>query len=406
MPISSLSLLVQPSVQHYLIEHENVDERALVLKQKAILGVPVSLIATQIIGRRKAKAKLPTWHKTIGIIYPPSINLEQCSSEATAIFKTRLLKSIVSTCGCAADITGGFGVDTFFLSSIFNSVYYTEPNAELLEIARHNHHQLGVSGITYHQLTAEAFIKGIDFPLDLVYLDPSRRDGNSRKVYRLSDCVPDITALQSDLFSKCRFIMVKASPLLDIQQGLREIRFVKRVSVVSVNNECKELLFLAEKNVVEEPVVEAVDLSDHGEVRSVFQFTFSEERNANAELSEPEKFLYEPSASILKAGAFKLIAEKFGLRKLASNTHLYTSTSFIPDFPGKIFQIECLNPDSKQLKEQLPDAQVNVISRNYPLSTDEIRKKWNLRDGGEKFLIGFSTAKRKHLAMCVKVKGI
>ncbi len=399
-----ISSIAQEFVQSFLRVHENDDEKIFVLKQKEINGIPTSIIAMQLIGRRKAKTKLPTWYKTKGIVYPPTINLEQCSSEATSIYKTQIINSFISCRHKAADITGGFGVDTFFLSSLFESFHYIEPNTELYEITNHNQKQLDAHNIIPHNLSAEDFLNKIDIDLDLVYIDPSRRDEKSRKVYRLSDCTPDISKLQHDLFHKCRFLLLKASPLLDIHQGLREIQFVKRIYVVSVHNECKELLFLAEQNFSEEPQIEAVDLYENGKVRSTFPFSFSRERNAIAKSDEPQRFLYEPSASILKAGAFKLIAEKFGLFKLASSTHLYTSSALVPDFPGKTFLIEHLNPDPKQLSELLPDGQVNVVIRNYPLSTEEIKKKWHLRDGGEKFLIGFSTVKRKHLALCVKVK--
>jgi hypothetical protein len=403
--MSSLSLLTQQTIQNFLFEHENEDEKAFVLKQKEIHGVPSSVIATQLIGRRKAKTKLPTWYKTKGIIYPATINLEQCSSEATAIFKRDLIHSLISQTVLAADITGGFGVDTYFLSSIFDSFHYIEPYADLVEIANHNHHQLGASRITHQNLSGEVFIKATPLEFDLIYIDPSRRDEKSRKIYRLSDCIPDINTLQHDLFQKCRFLLVKAAPLLDIQQGLREIQQVKRVTVVSVNNECKELLFFAEKSYQEEPLIEAVDLFDTGKIRSSFRFTLAEEKKAQAKTGEPEGFLYEPNAPILKAGAFKLIAEKLGLIKLSSNTHLYTSSKHVTDFPGKVFKIEYLNPDIKHLNKMLPDKQVNVISRNYPLTPEEIKKKLRLRDGGEKFLIAFSSTSRKHLALCEKIRG-
>lgn len=399
-----ISVIAQEPVQVFLSEHENDDEKKLVLKQKEIIGIPSALMATQLTGRRKAKVKLPTWYKTKNIVYPPAIHLEQCSSEATAIYKTQIIDSFLSIRHKAADITGGFGVDTFFLSSLFECVHYTEPNTALYEITRHNHKQLGVNNIIHHHWSGEDFLKQNDIDLDLVYIDPSRRDEKSRKVYRLSDCIPDINTLQHDLFHKSRFVLVKASPLLDIQQGLREIRNVKRVFVVSVHNECKELLFMAEKNSTEEPLIEAVDLYENGKVRSAFIFSLEEERNARVKSDEPERFLYEPNASILKAGAFKLIAEKLGLTKLAPNTHLYTSSELVPGFPGRTFLIERLNPDSQQLNEMLADRQVNVVSRNYPLTTEEIRKKWHLRDGGEKFLIGFSSTQKKYLALCERVK--
>ncbi|MEY4931611.1 MAG: hypothetical protein RI909_2335 [Bacteroidota bacterium] len=398
--------VAQPNIQNYLIAHEYDDERALVLKQKEVDGIPSSLIASQLSGRRKAKAKLPTWYKTKGMVYPPSVNLEQCSSEATAAFKVSVITSMISPKRIMVDLTGGFGVDAFFFSNAFDSVHYTEPNTELFEITKHNHHQLGASNITHHCLSAEAFVQQAKVAFDLVYIDPSRRDEHARKVHKLADCTPDITALQSVLLQKSRFILLKASPLLDIQQGLREMQHVKKVFVVSVNNKCKELLFLAEQGFDGEPLIEAIDLFENGGVRSSFLFSLADEKKAEASIGEPDHYLYEPNASVLKSGAFKLIAEKFGLTKLDVNTHLYTSAEIIASFPGKVFRIECLNPDSAQLKTILPDSKVNIVSRNYPLTPDEIKKKLRLRDGGFVYLIGFSSSRKKHLALCSRVTDI
>lgn len=403
MLTSYLLQVSQPDIQNYLIEHEYDDERSLVLKQKEVNGVPSSLIASQLIGRRKAKTKLPGWYKTKGVVYPPGVNLEQCSSEATAIFKISIIKSQVSPEGTAIDLTGGFGVDTFFLSTSFQAVHYLEPNAELVEITKHNHHRLGASNIIHHCFSAEEFIQQTTLEFDLAYIDPSRRDENARKVHKLADCLPDITALQSVLFQKSTFILLKASPLLDIQQGLREMLHVKKVFAVSVGNECKELLFLAERGFEDEPLIEAIDIFENGTVRSSFSFHLADEKKAVAVLGEPDQYLYEPNASVLKSGAFKLIAEKFGLTKLDMNTHLYTSSNIVQPFPGKVFQIECLDPDGKQLKELLPDNKVNVVSRNYPLTPEEIKKKLRLRDGGAMYLIGFSSSKKKHLVLCSRL---
>ena len=401
-----LSQIALADIQNFLIEHEHDDEKNLVLKQKEVRGVPSSIIASQLSARRKAKSKLPAWYKTKGIIYPPSTNLEQCSSEATAIYKTVILQSRVSTKRIAVDLTGGFGVDSFFLSTLFDSFHYVEPNAELFEITKHNHQQLGASNIIHHNLLAQKFIEQSDLAFDLVYIDPSRRDERARKVYKLADCFPDITTLQPIIFKKSKYVLIKASPLLDIQQGLRELQHVKNVFVVSVGNECKEVLFLADRGFEGEPIIEAVDLFENGTVRSSFSFLLADEKIAAAVLGGPDNYLYEPNASVLKSGAFKLIAERFGLTKLDVNTHLYTSSVVVPDFPGKIFLIECLHPDAKQLKALLTEGQVNVVVRNYPLTPEEIKKKLRLRDGGQKFLIGFSSSKRKHLALCSRVTGI
>ncbi len=402
--IEFLSLLVQPSVQEYLIEHEYDDERALVLKQKEVLELPTSVIASQLSGRKTAKTKLPTWYKTKGIVYPPTINLEQCSSETTASFKATFLKELIPNRLVVADVTGGLGVDSYFLSKVFESTHHVDENEALLEIAMHNHKTLGAISIKHHNDTAEQFIENSTEIFDLVYIDPSRRDQQSRKVFRLADCSPDITALQKIIFERSFFLLVKASPLLDIQQGLRELVFVRKVFVVSVENECKELLFLAEKNYSGTVQIEAVDLTYSGTVRSSFIFSIEEEQEAASKWNEPLEYLYEPNASIMKAGAFKLVGERYQLNKLSVNTHLYTSIQLIADFPGRIFRVENLNPDKKELHNLLPTKQVNVLTRNYPLRPEELKKKLNVRDGGDKYLIGFSSEKKKYLGLCSRIQ--
>jgi hypothetical protein len=402
--IEFLSLLVQPSVQEYLIEHEYDDERALVLKQKEVLELPTSVVASQLSGRKTAKTKLPTWYKTKGIAYPPTTNLEQCSSETTASFKPTFLKELIPNRLVVADVTGGLGVDSYFLSKVFESTHHVDENEALLEIAMHNHKTLGSISIKHHNDTAEQFIENSTEIFDLVYIDPSRRDQQSRKVFRLADCSPDITALQKIIFERSFFLLVKASPLLDIQQGLRELVFVRKVFVVSVENECKELLFLAEKNYSGTVQIEAVDLTYSGAVRSSFIFSIEEEQEAASKWNEPLEYLYEPNASIMKAGAFKLVGERYQLNKLSVNTHLYTSIQLIADFPGRIFRVENLNPDKKELHNLLPTKQVNVLTRNYPLRPEELKKKLNVRDGGDKYLIGFSSEKKKYLGLCSRIQ--
>ncbi|MBL7873017.1 MAG: hypothetical protein JNM78_15475 [Cyclobacteriaceae bacterium] len=402
--IEFLSLLVQSSVQEYLVEHEPDDERGLVLKQKEILGLPAAVIASQLHGRKTAKTKLPTWYKTKGIVYPPTINLEQCSSEACASFKASFLKEMIPKRSVTADLTGGLGVDSYFLSKVFETIHHVDENEAVLEMAKQNHKALGAHAIKHQTGTAEQFIENSSNTFDLVYIDPSRRDQQSRKVFRLADCSPDITALQSIIFGKSNYLLVKASPLLDIQQGLRELFFVRKVFVVSVSNECKELLFLAEKNYSGTVQIEAVDLSNSGLVRSSFIFSIEEEQEATSEWNEPLEYLYEPNASIMKAGAFKLAGERYQLNKLNANTHLYTSIQLITDFPGRIFRVEHLNPDKKELHNLLPTKQVNVLTRNYPLRPEELKKKLNVRDGGDKYLIGFSSEKKKYLGLCSRIQ--
>jgi hypothetical protein len=401
MATNYLSRITQPDVQDYIFSHESDDERQFVLKQKEIFGLPPSQIAQQLSGRRKSKSKLPTWYKTKGIVYPPAVNLEQSSSEATALYKAKIARSLFPAKKdlVAVDLTGGFGIDCYFFSAVFPTTHYVESNVDLFEITTHNHLTLGAS-ILPHCATAEDFIESSTQNFDLIFLDPSRRNQHDRKVFKLADCSPDISSLQQLLFKKGRYVMVKASPLLDIQQGLHEIPHVKKVSVVSVGNECKELLFLAEKNYHGKVEIEAVDLALDGRIISEFRFSPDEERDAHALMGEPSRYLYEPNSAIMKSGAFKLISKNFQLTKLASNTHLYTSHEVIRDFPGRTLEIIVLDPDPKQLIQLLPKRQVNVMTRNYPLSAEGLKRKLKLVDGGDNFLIGFSGQHKKHLALC------
>jgi len=403
MPTNYLFRIAHPEVQDFIIHHEAEDERQFALRQKEVLGLPAAQIAQQLVGRRKAKVKLPTWYQTKGIIYPPTLNLEQSSSQATALFKSKIVGTILNERRVAVDLTGGLGVDSFYLSNKFNSFHYMEPNKELFEITRHNHKVLNVTNIIHHNTDAEQFLDQTTNDFDLVFIDPSRRDNKSRKIIRLADCLPDVTQLQQTILNRTRFLLVKTSPLLDIQQGLRELDHVKKVYVVSVDNECKELLYLADKNYVGEVSIEAVDLFSDGQIRSTISFTLEAEKNSLVILGEPQKYLYEPNASILKAGAFKLISQKYQLQKLATNTHLYTSAKLIMDFPGRIFQIDVLNPEVKQLPKLLLNNQANIVTRNYPLKPEELKKKLKLRDGGDKYLIGFSSEKKKYLALCSRI---
>ena len=402
----SLSDLLSPDVQAFIHQHENDDVKQLVLKHKLVHGIPSNTIADQISGRRKAKEKLPALYHAKDVVYPRGVNVEQCSSQQTAEYKASIFsqKNNELKNKHLVDLTGGFGVDSFFFSRVFKSVQYVEPDESLLEISKHNHQQLGVKNIQYHNTTAEKFLSLPGHPFDFVYIDPSRRATGNRKVYSLHDCEPNIVDLQDVVFSKANCLLVKASPLLDIQQGLKELKFVQQVFVVSVDNECKEVLFLCSKNFVTEPEIVAINVLSGNRIDS-FSFLFSNERSADASFSEPRSYLYEPNASILKAGAFKTIGNEFKIAKLHHSTHLYTADHYIENFPGRIFKIEALaKADPKILKEFFPEGKANITTRNYPLSVEELKKKTCLKDGGDKFLIGFSGTKSKFLLVATRIR--
>lgn len=389
------------AVQDFVFENEQADPRKLVLQHKTLAGLPAPMVAQQLAGRRKAKAKLPQWYATRGIVYPPTLNLEQSSSQATALFKAAFLKH-ASSQQVLADLTGGFGADSFFFSQQFETVTYVEPDANLLAIARHNHQRLGMHTINYVHATAEAYLAAS--PAAVFYLDPARRDALARKVVKLADCTPDCTQLQSQILKNSEWLLVKASPLLDIQQGLRELPNTKTVLALSVENEMKELLLLVQRGHSAATQIRAIDLHANGEVNWEFAFTHTEEATAILHYSEPLAYLYEPGAAMLKAGAFKRTAQHFQLEKLAPNTHLYTSHHLISDFPGRTFRIEHLNPTEEHLKELLPERRAHVAVRNYPLTAQQLMKKLRLQEGGNSFVWGFSGTRKKYLALCQRLR--
>ncbi|PZR41487.1 MAG: SAM-dependent methyltransferase [Azospira oryzae] len=388
--------LAKEHVQDYIFKHEAEDEKTLVLKSKEILGIPSSLIARQIAGRRKAKHKLPLWHRTKGIIYPPSINLEQSSSEVTAQYKS----SLVPKGKAAADLTGGFGVDTFYLSKQYEQFYYIEPDTDLLSIVRHNFGLLGANNIVYVNSTAEEFIQQFPDQFDFVFIDPSRRS-KQQKVFKLIDCIPNVIELMPALMSKSRSVMVKNSPLLDIQQGIKELGGVEQVDVVAVDNECKELLFTLNRHLNPSPGINAINLS----AARVDQFSFQQqdEKTTLVHFSAPQEWLYEPNAAILKAGAFKTIVARFNISKLHPSTHLYTSAHLIPSFPGRTFKIVQHLKLDKSVSAVFPDGYANILTRNYPLSVEEIKKKTGLKEGGERYLIGTQSVEEKHVLLAERV---
>jgi 16S rRNA G966 N2-methylase RsmD len=394
--------LLRKEVQDFLVEHEQEDEKKLILKHRTLFGLSTAIIADQLSGRRKAKVRLPLYYNTRGIVFPPGLNLEQSSSEKTAQFKAALLDKVLVKKNTLVDLTGGFGVDAYFLGKILNTIHFVEPNASLLSIAQHNHQTLGAVHLQYHHSTAENFLNSFNGKVDCVFIDPSRRSKTNQKVFKLSDCEPDVPNLLSTIFQKSDYILIKASPLLDIQEGIKELKHVEKVWVVSVDNECKELLFFCRNGFEGKPNIIAVNVQDG---HNAFEFNFTEEKSVNSKFSEPLTYLYEPNTSILKAGPFKLIGEKFSLFKLHASTHLYTSKELNQDFPGRIFKIiQSVKPSAKNLKETFPEGKANVITRNYPLTTEELKKKTKLKDGGALYLLGFSGQTEKYLVAAERIK--
>jgi hypothetical protein len=381
----------------FLLEHEHDDPIKMLLGGKSIPGYTAAFLANQIDCRKRAKDKLPSWYTHPEIVYPHKQNLEQCSSEITAKFKADYVGSFKST-GTLLDLTAGFGVDSYFFSQIFKKVIHVEPNEMLGNLAKDNHHWLGASNIEYSPKTAADFLAGFSHHVDWIYLDPSRKS-QGKKVAKLSDCEPDITQLLPFLWAKTDQILIKAAPLLDIKEGLKQLPGTRTVLVVSVNNECKEVLFHLQKGFDMEPSITCINIQSGIEER--FDFLFRDEVEGSSRFSEPLDFIYEPNASILKGGAFKKIGQEFGLHKLAVNTHLYANNEKLSTFPGRIFKIV---GDLSQQAILLPDGKANIISRNHPLSPEDIKKKYKLKDGGDRYVLAFSGEKNKYLLVADRLK--
>jgi hypothetical protein len=274
-------------------------------------------------------------------------------------------------------------------------------------MAQHNHKQLGAGNIVHHKGTAEQFLNEAlsnQTKLDVAFIDPSRRNKINKRVFSLTECEPDVTTLQDAIFRITDVLMIKTSPLLDLHRGLAELKFVQKMIVVAVENEVREVLFLCVKNFDGEPLIQATNLSKNEKEESL-SFSFSDERAATSTFSAAQKFLYEPNAAILKAGAFKTISQKFQLAKLHPSTHLYTSSTFIENFPGRVFEIlESLKASPKSVATQFPDGKANITTRNYPLSVEELKKKTGLKDGGKNYLIGFSGQQDKFLVAAKRLQ--
>ncbi len=372
--------LQKESVQQFIRENEQEDAFQLSLRYSEVDGVPIQLVAEQIASRQKAKQKLPSWYDTKGILYPQKLSMEQCSSETTAKYKASLVngKHFV-------DLTGGAGVDAWALSSSFETGDYVEQNSLLAELTKVNFEKLGIEDLSITNGSAEEFLQKIHDSVDLIYIDPARRDQHKNRVFQLSDCIPDIIELLPILKSKAKQVLIKTSPMMDIDLSLKSMKGVSEVYILSVDNDCKEVLYLVEEVEVKELLIKTVNFKKGD--KEQFDFSQREASTAQACYSLPKKYLYEPNASIMKSGAFELISQRFSLSKLHPNTQLYTSNELVESFPGRRFIIEAnIGYDKKELKKLIPDQKANVATRNFKDNVDKIRKKTGLKDGGDYFV--------------------
>ncbi|WP_288457996.1 class I SAM-dependent methyltransferase [uncultured Chryseobacterium sp.] len=372
--------ILYQEIQQFINANLNADLHSLLLKKSPFPEVSIQEIVQQIKGKQVAQKKFPFLLKE-GIIFPPQLNLEQSSSEKTALYKSRILKGKKFI-----DLTSGFGIDAYYLSESFEEITLVEQNPELFEIVEHNWSVLGRKAKFINQ-KLEDFLHENTETFDVIYLDPARRDNHKNKVFLLEDLSPNILEIQEKLLSISAEVVIKLSPLIDLKYLVSVLSNIFRIDIIALKNDVKEVVVFLSKQNSGKIICHCVNLESE---ESMFTFTFGDEETTVAEFSEPERYIYIPNNSILKAGIFNVISEKFKLKKLHPNTHLYTSNQKITDFPGRILEMEVI--DAKQIVKK---GQFNIISKNYPLKPEEIKKKYNLKDGGENYLIFTQSKKGK-----------
>ena len=367
-------------IRLFVAKHKDADLHSLLLKKSPFPEVSIQELVQQIKGRKVAEKKFPFLNQE-NIIFPPNLNLEQASSQDTADFKKQFFKGKKFV-----DLTCGFGIDAYFLSQNFEEITLIEQNTELLDIVKHNWEVLGRKANFINQ-KLEDFLTNNKEKFDLIYLDPARRDNHNRKVFLLEDLSPNIIEIQEQLSDISTEILIKLSPLIDIQHLVASLKNICKIWIIAVKNEVKEVLVYLNKT-ENRPEISCINLQS---TEPEFHFNLDDEKHCQSELSFPKKYIYIPNNSVLKSGAFNLVSEKFGLKKLHQNTHIYTSEEKIEHFPGRIFETEEIN--SKAIKK---GEQFNIITKNFPLKPEEIKKKYKIKDGGNQYLIAVKSLSGNH----------
>ncbi len=388
--------LLHPEIQKFITANIGADSSKLALQKNPFPEVNWIAILNQIAAKTKAKYKLPTFFKTENIIYPSKISVEQTSSEKTALYKS----SIVSG-ATLIDLTGGFGVDDLYFSKVVKNVIHCEIDTELSNSVKYNFEILGIRNIQCELGDSNSYLEKIQFKLDWIYIDPSRRNDIKGKVFMLKDCLPNVTELLTFYFTKTDNILIKTSPILDISSGLLELSNVKCIHIVAVDNEVKELIWELSKGFIDNARIKTVNITNE----KTEQFSF--ELNSNNHFSNyslPKKYLYEPNSAIMKSGGFDEIGIQYQLDKLHQHSHLYTSDEKI-EFPGRIFEVQnAISYAKNEMKSFLENKIANITTRNFPESVEEIRKKWKIKDGGNSYCF-FTTDMNNHkiVLICTKI---
>lgn len=388
--------LLELGPQEFIANNWNTDSTKIALQKPIYEGISQAEMATQIHGKKRSREKLPTWFSTRGTYYPKKLQLEQTSSEAAAAYKARIVsgKHLV-------DLTGGFGVDSYYFSKKMEQVVHCEIDTELSEIAQHNFKVLGIENCTTIAQDGLEYLQLHSQKVDWVYADPARRSTKKGKVFMLEDYTPDISKELGPIFEKTARMLLKTSPLLDITSGICQLRYVREVHVVAVKNEVKELLWVLEKGFSGAVTLKTTNLNKGA--ADYFDFELTSEQEVIAPLGEPSSYLYEPNAAILKSGGFKSVGKYFGVQKLHEHAHLYTSEKLVP-FPGRRFQVKAVLPYRKKDMRQMQLTKANVTARNFPERVEAIRKKHRIKDGGIAYLFFTTNLKGQPIVLhCEKV---
>ena len=434
------------ATQDFIRQHQDDDVRQLAFLGSKYPEVDMPFALDQIRGRKMARVKLPRWASLEGIIYPPHISMEQCSSESTALYKAelaaRLLGLPASSSGIEmkaeneiefVDLTGGFGVDFSYIAARLGvKSMYVERQAHLCEAAKENFERLGLKnaivkngdgievlhsflskkddaasaddslGITYDQ--PRSLLK-TNLGLKIIFIDPARRDDAGNKVVSLKDCTPDVTVLQEEMLSKTDYVIIKLSPMLDWHRAISELSHVREVHIISVNNECKELLLvLSARNMGENLRIYCIN-DAQSFVCDELDMESSSVKIAPSTLEEMQ-YLYEPNASLMKAGCFGVLSGRYDARMLSKNSHLFVSQAPIEAFPGRSFRIIAVSSfNKKELKRHLSGiTKANIATRNFPLSVAELRKRLKLKDGGETYIFATTLSDESHVLVITEKK--
>jgi len=387
--------LLKPEIQAFINENIGADISKLALRKNPFPEENWIEILNQVSAKTKAKDKLPTWFSAENIIYPSKVSVEQTSSEKTALLKSALIsgKTLI-------DLTGGFGVDDYYFARKMESVIHCEINPELSKIVSNNFKALSVENIQCICGDSTQILQDSEQQFDWIYIDPSRRNEAKGKVFMLKDCLPNVPDLLDFYFTKSDNILIKTAPILDITSGLSELKNVKTIHIVSVENEVKELNWELSKGYSGEIQIKTLNILP----TEIQRFAFEMANPEKAKIELPKKYLYEPNSAIMKSGGFEQVAIQFQLAKLHQHSHLYTSDTKI-DFPGRSFEIQMnLLYSKSEMKSFFENRKYNVTTRNFPETVEALRKKWKIKDGGNAYCFFTTDANNNKIALiCSKI---